>query len=96
MLAVTFDLGSLTVTGKAVRVIQGVRRSIPGQFNSATQLAVSETGTLIYLPGPPTPASALFISVSPAFDDGPTAAATGGVRVVLNWFEELKRLVPRN
>ena len=32
------------------------------------------------------------LSVSPAFDDGPT----GGVRVVINWFEELKRLVPRN
>ncbi|MGH9657316.1 MAG: hypothetical protein ACRD96_02170 [Bryobacteraceae bacterium] len=34
------------------------------------------------------------LSVSAAFDDGPSAATTGGVRVVLDWFEELKRLAP--
>jgi len=60
MLAVPFDVGSLTVTGKAVPVIRGVRRSIPGQPNSATQVAVSETGTLMYVPGPATTSSTLF------------------------------------
>jgi hypothetical protein len=34
------------------------------------------------------------LSVSAVFDDGPSAASAGGVRVVLNWLEELKRLVP--
>jgi hypothetical protein len=35
-----------------------------------------------------------FISVSPLSGDGPNAALRPEVRVVLNWFEELKRLAP--
>jgi Tol biopolymer transport system component len=52
MYAAPFALGGLTVTGKAVPVIQGVRRSTPGQPTGASQVAVSETGTLAYMPGP--------------------------------------------
>jgi Tol biopolymer transport system component len=51
--AVPFDVRTLTVTGKAVSVIAGVRRAIGAQ-TGATQLAVSETGTLAYVPGPAT------------------------------------------
>ena len=35
-----------------------------------------------------------FISVSQAYGDDSTTALSGEVRVVLNWTEELKRLVP--
>jgi Tol biopolymer transport system component len=34
------------------------------------------------------------VSLVTAFDDGPSVSGTGGVRVVINWFDELKRLVP--
>jgi len=37
-----------------------------------------------------------FISVSPLSGDGSNAALRAEVRVVLNWFEELKRLAPAN
>ena len=37
-----------------------------------------------------------FISLSPLSGDGPNAASRPEVRVVLNWFEELKRLAPSN
>jgi serine/threonine-protein kinase len=37
-----------------------------------------------------------FISLSPLSGDGPNAASKPEVRVVLNWFEELKRLAPSN
>jgi dipeptidyl aminopeptidase/acylaminoacyl peptidase len=48
-----FDVKSLTVTGAPVPVVVGVRRST-GQFTAATQLAVSDTGTMVYIPGPAT------------------------------------------
>jgi serine/threonine-protein kinase len=51
--AVPFDAGTITVSGAAVPVIVGVRR-VTGGTNGATQFAISETGTMAYLPGPAT------------------------------------------
>jgi serine/threonine-protein kinase len=51
LFAVPFDLDTLTVTGGPVPLVVGVQRS-----NAATgqaQYAVSDTGTLVYQPGPP-------------------------------------------
>ena len=51
----SLDLRQQKVLGKGVPVIQGVRRAINASNPSAvTQLAVSDTGTLLYVPGPPT------------------------------------------
>jgi serine/threonine-protein kinase len=49
--AVPFDLARQTVSGKGALVLQGVRRNTFG-VSGVTQLAVSETGTLLYIPGP--------------------------------------------
>jgi Tol biopolymer transport system component len=49
--ALPFDTKGLTVTGAPVPVVVGVRRAT-GQFMAATQLAVSDTGTMVYIPGP--------------------------------------------
>ena len=49
--AVPFDLRRQTVSGKAAPVIQGVRRNTT-PFSAGTELAVSDTGTLLYIPGP--------------------------------------------
>jgi serine/threonine protein kinase len=43
-----FDLDALKLTGPAVPVIQGIRSDIS---NAGTQLSVSASGTLVYLPG---------------------------------------------
>jgi len=49
--AVPFDLDRQEVVGHAVPVVEGVRR--PNSGNSgAAHLATSQTGTLIYVPGP--------------------------------------------
>jgi serine/threonine-protein kinase len=60
MLAAPFDVSRLAVTGPAVAVIEGVLRSTPGLPTSASHVAVSETGTLAYVPGPATTATAMF------------------------------------
>jgi serine/threonine protein kinase len=49
--AVPFDLRQQTVSGKGAPVIQGVRRNTYGA-SAVTQLAVSDTGTVLYIPGP--------------------------------------------
>jgi serine/threonine-protein kinase len=59
MHAVTFDADRIALTGGPVPVIQGVTRS-RGEETSATQAAVSESGTLVYLPGPATTAATPF------------------------------------
>ena len=54
--AVPFDSARQVVTGKAVPVVEGVRRSAGAGgagVGPAAQLVTSETGTLIYVPGPP-------------------------------------------
>jgi Tol biopolymer transport system component len=45
------DLRTLKVTGGGLPVVEGVRRAI-GSVTGAAQFAVSQTGTLIYVPGP--------------------------------------------
>ena len=47
LMAVPFDLASLEVTGDPVPVLQGVRTSLPGSLD----YAISENGTLVYVPG---------------------------------------------
>jgi serine/threonine protein kinase len=49
--AVPFDLKDLTVAGRAVPVLDGVRRL---EGSGAADLSVSNTGTLIYVAGPAT------------------------------------------
>jgi eukaryotic-like serine/threonine-protein kinase len=63
MYAAPFDAATLTITGPEVPVIVGVRRSTPGQPTSATQLAISDTGTLVYVPGPATTSTTIFALV---------------------------------
>ena len=67
--AVRFDAATLTVTGERVPVIAGVRRATGAQ-TGATQLAISETGTIAYVPGP----AAVSTSRSLVLGDGRTDA----------------------
>src|SRR5262249_6837210 len=60
MVAAPFDATSLTITGPAVPVIAGVRRSVPGQATAASHVAVSENGTLAYIPGPASTSAPMF------------------------------------
>jgi hypothetical protein len=52
--AAPLDIKTLTLTGPVVPAVVGVRRTAGGRATPATQLAVSDTGTLVYLPGPAT------------------------------------------
>jgi hypothetical protein len=54
LFAVPFDTSTLTVTGQAVPVVVGVRRASGAQTGTA-QMAVSDTGTLVYVTGPAIP-----------------------------------------
>ena len=54
LLAIPFDLKKLEVTGGPVAVVEGVRR-LGGGGATAAQFSVSDTGTLVYVPGPATP-----------------------------------------
>ena len=49
--AVRFDPARQTVSGGAVPVLEGVRRSA-GAVTGTVQFSVSETGNLVYVPGP--------------------------------------------
>ena len=51
LFAVPFDLAKLEVTGGAVPVVEGVRRAQFGSDGSA-QFAISDSGSLVYVPGP--------------------------------------------
>ena len=66
LFAVPFDLRRLEVTGVAVPVVEGVRRTIGGAgiFTAATgaaQYSVSDNGSLFYVPGP---VSATYLNLS--------------------------------
>jgi serine/threonine-protein kinase len=50
LLAVPFDVKRMQLTGQALPIVEGVRR---GGGNTIAQFSVSETGTLVYVPGPP-------------------------------------------
>jgi hypothetical protein len=56
--AAPLDIDTVQLTGPVVPVIVGVRRTA-GRGTPATHLAVSDTGTVVYLPGPATDAEAL-------------------------------------
>jgi eukaryotic-like serine/threonine-protein kinase len=51
LFAVPFDAGRLEVTGGAVAMVEGVRRSA-GNTTGAAHFSFSKTGSLIYIPGP--------------------------------------------
>jgi serine/threonine-protein kinase len=53
LFAVAFDLRHLQVTGGQVPVVEGVRRA--GSTTGAAHFSFSNTGTLIYVPGPASP-----------------------------------------
>jgi serine/threonine-protein kinase len=53
VLARPFDVRRRTVTGDAIPVIEGVTPTRLGQFATGSmQMSVSDTGSLVYLPGP--------------------------------------------
>jgi serine/threonine-protein kinase len=52
ILAAPLDVVGLRVTGGAVPVLDGIRRSVAG-VSGAAHFAVSSNGTLVYLPGAP-------------------------------------------
>jgi serine/threonine-protein kinase len=51
LFAVPFDVKRLQVTGGPVPVVEGVKRSATGATGAA-QFSVSNTGSMVYLPGP--------------------------------------------
>src|SRR5262249_48808955 len=51
LFAVRFNANSLSVTGTPAPVITGVRR-VAGASTGAAQVSISESGALVYLPGP--------------------------------------------
>jgi serine/threonine-protein kinase len=54
LFAVPFDVGRLKTTGDPVPVIEGVRRSVGLNSGTGTaHYAISKTGTLAFVPGPP-------------------------------------------
>ena len=53
LFAVPFDVSRGRVSGQAVAVVQGVRRTAEG-FTGGAQFAVSNSGHLFYIPGPVT------------------------------------------
>src|SRR5712692_9635336 len=53
LFAVRFDLRRLEVTGEPVPIVEGVRRgNSPGVTTGVAHFSVSNTGSLIYVPGP--------------------------------------------
>ena len=60
--AVAFDLGSLTVTGEPFPILEGVRRALGGVTGMA-DFSLSDTGTLVYVPGPATAAGGVALSL---------------------------------
>jgi serine/threonine-protein kinase len=62
LFAVPFDLSRLEVAGTPTLVLEGVRRSLGGVTGSA-QFSVSDTGSLLYIPGPATTSSTTELGV---------------------------------
>jgi dipeptidyl aminopeptidase/acylaminoacyl peptidase len=50
--AVPFDLKRLEVTGGPIPILEGVRRASVGPTPGTAQFSFSDTGSLIYIPGP--------------------------------------------
>jgi hypothetical protein len=81
LMAVRFDLSKLQIVGSAQPVL---KVPLSGTGISGTDYAVSETGVLVY-----TPHREAGSDTARAWLGDPTK-----IRVRLNWFEELNRLVP--
>jgi serine/threonine-protein kinase len=69
LLAVPFDLRRLEVKGGPVPVVEGVRRMVTGRTrlgaNSGTaHFSVSNTGSLVYIPGPNLMTNSLFVEIA--------------------------------
>ena len=61
--AVPFDPAGLVTTGGAVSVLEGVRRST-GATSGVAHFATSDSGTLVYVPGPARPNSSSVVAVA--------------------------------
>ena len=72
--AAPFDLRTLKLKSRAVPVLVGVRRS-PGGTTAAAQFTVSDTGSLVYIPGPATSVLALRTVVIAGRTSGTTPLA---------------------
>jgi eukaryotic-like serine/threonine-protein kinase len=59
LLAMPFDLRHLQPIGQPIPVVEGVRR-VTGGASGASQVSVSSTGSLVYIPGPPGSAATQF------------------------------------
>ena len=52
LLGVRFDVNQLAVVGGPVPLVEGVRRSISPNASGSAQVGISDTGALVYAPGP--------------------------------------------
>ena len=52
LFAAPFDLASLSVSGEAVPIVEGIRRSTLIAWPTMAQFSYSATGSMAYLPGP--------------------------------------------
>ena len=80
LLAVPFDLRRLEVRGGPVPVLQGVRRGNTPEINpGVAHFTVSDTGSLVYVPGPvsPTAADQQLVRVDPKGDVQPLRLPKG-------------------
>ena len=59
LFAVSFDPRALTVTGRPVPILEGVKRSNSGS-SATTHLGISGTGSLVFVPGPASTSSGRF------------------------------------
>jgi serine/threonine protein kinase len=57
LFAIPFDLGRLEVVGSPVPIVEGVRRARDTGNFAAAHFSISNTGSLVYLPGPTSIAS---------------------------------------
>ena len=62
LMAVRFDLQKLVATGVAIPIVEGVRRMGPG--NTGAQFSFSDNGSLVYVPGPATPAGGAAVTLA--------------------------------
>ena len=77
--AAPFDIRTLKVTSRVVPVLVGVRRA-PGGTTAAAQFAVSDTGSLVYVPGPAAAVSALRTFVIASRTNGTTPLSLPAAR----------------
>lgn len=63
LMAVAFDVRRLEVTDGAVPIVEGVRRSAAGVSGSAF-FSVSDTGSLVYIPGPASTAASSGLDIA--------------------------------